>query len=453
MTGNLVSPLSAGGAGVRFELRAGAIMLSRMFRGGPPPVGPVFRIDQVSFQQRNNGYPLDDIVIAVGQAGQVPTARMQFQVKRSIRIADGDDEFRKFMAAAVQACDRHVGDAGIGRTLLGLVAGGPREGLSRLRELTELARSHRGQKEFESLFRPGVVSLPLRTMLNRVSDAVGRAAEYGSGSEAEVGQLTYRLLASLHVWHVLAEDDDDPDWRRELTELEGYADETGLTAATLMGGFQVLASSYAAEAASVTADRLQRDLQHQFGAATAAFSGFPRDEPGPQVGVAQQAEKASFAQLRQMWDSMPGAGAPANARGHGLEAFTAALFGTYFEIVGIRLQKLAGEVDVVRGHRNLDLFWANYPGDIWVECKNTEDPTPAAQVNVFLAKLMGSRSRLGFFVSVAGFTDDATEKLKSAARNPAFPLIVSVTRKDVTDFLAQNTEPSEFFKSLVRKFA
>jgi hypothetical protein len=424
-----------------------------MFRGGPPPVGPVLRIDQVSFQQRSNGYPLDDLVIALGQAGQVPTARMQFQVRRSIRITDGDDGFRKFTAAAVEVCDRHAGDIGTGRTLLGLAAGGPREDLSRLRELTEIARSHSGHEEFGSLFRPGVVGLPLRTMLGRVSDAVGRTAEYGSGSEAEVGQLTHRLLTSLHVWHVLAEDDDDPGWRRELTELEEHADETGLSAATLMGGFHVLTSSYAAEAASVTADRLRRDLQHQFGTASPAFSGPLRDEPVPRTVVAQPAEKVSFEQLRQMWDSMPGTGAPANARGHGLEAFTAALFGTYFEVVGIRLQKLAGEVDVVCGHRNLDLFWANYPGDIWVECKNTEDPTPAAQVNVFLAKLMGSRSRLGFFVSVAGFTDDAMEKLKSAARNPAFPLIVSVTRKDVTDFLTQNTEPSEFFKSLVRRFA
>ena len=98
MTGSLVSPLATGGAGVRFELRAGAVMLSLMLRGEPPPVGPFSRIDRVSFEQGNNGYPLDDIVLAAGSGEQAPVT-MQFQVKRNIRISDKDVAFCNFIAA------------------------------------------------------------------------------------------------------------------------------------------------------------------------------------------------------------------------------------------------------------------------------------------------------------------------------------------------------------------
>ena len=58
-----VSPESTAGAGTFFELRVGAIVLSRMIRGGVVPVGPQLGISEAGFQQRNAGYKPDDIVI------------------------------------------------------------------------------------------------------------------------------------------------------------------------------------------------------------------------------------------------------------------------------------------------------------------------------------------------------------------------------------------------------
>lgn len=157
--------------------------------------------------------------------------------------------------------------------------------------------------------------------------------------------------------------------------------------------------------------------------------------------------------LRESWEAMPRSGASADARGRGLEEFAVALLRTYFEVVSIRRRHQAGEVDVICENLNSDPFWVNYPGDIWVECKNTEARATTEQVNTFLGKLMASRSHLGFFFATAGFTRDAMDRLKSAASNRSVPLIAPISGQDIEDLLEQRPDLSRFFKAMIRKVA
>jgi hypothetical protein len=115
-----------------------------------------------------------------------------------------------------------------------------------------------------------------------------------------------------------------------------------------------------------------------------------REEPGSPREAAQLPEEASFAELLQAWEGMPRKGTSADSRGRALEKFAVTLLGTYFEVIEIRQRRQGGEVDVICENLNSDPFWANYPGDIWVECKNTDAKATLEQVNTFLGKLMGA---------------------------------------------------------------
>lgn len=164
-------------------------------------------------------------------------------------------------------------------------------------------------------------------------------------------------------------------------------------------------------------------------------------------------DDSPFGLLQALWEALPRSGASADARGRGLENFAVALLETYFEVVGIRQRHPAGEVDVICENMNFDPFWANYPGDIWVECKNTEDRATKGQVNEFLGKLMASRSHIGFFFSTSGFTKDAMDRVKAVASDRSAPLIAPISGQDIENLLAQRPDLPRFFKAMIRKVA
>jgi len=137
MGGQLTSPQATGGAGTIFEYRVAALMLSRMIRGAPAPVGfqlPVFR---VGFQQRNAGYPLDDIVAHALPRGGSPAPSIQFQVKKRIGITAHNHEFREVVAAALETWRLYEDEVQGGHLLLGLAAG---ESAANPADLDDLAR-------------------------------------------------------------------------------------------------------------------------------------------------------------------------------------------------------------------------------------------------------------------------------------------------------------------------
>jgi hypothetical protein len=164
-------------------------------------------------------------------------------------------------------------------------------------------------------------------------------------------------------------------------------------------------------------------------------------------------EPEAVKELIEHWRTMPRRGADPSARGRGLEEFSRVLLGSFFKIVQVRARHKVGEVDLVCEIIQNDPFWSSYGGDVWVECKNTEAKTTLAQVNTFIGKLMGSRWKLGFFLSVSGFSKDAMERLQNLGSNPAVPLIVPISGDDVDQFLVSGQEIGTTLKDWVRRVA
>lgn len=273
MTGQLASPQATGGAGMVFEYRVAAIMLSRLIRRATLPVGTQLPIFRVGFQQRNAGYAMDDIVAYALPRGNSPAPRIQFQAKKRIGLAAQDREFRKVMAAALETCREHAAEVEDGHLLLGLAVGEPTvdpAALDDLVYLTEMARADDDPEKFTLQLRKGVTREKRRVLYDTVSAVV--AAGAASDDVAVIDHLSHQILASLHVWHVLA-DDDGKDWRAELDGLSDIAARAGLAAPDLMDHLYNLAAFFDKHGGVVSAPHVQRQLLSLFGVDLALARG------------------------------------------------------------------------------------------------------------------------------------------------------------------------------------
>ncbi len=83
---NGTSPAAAGPAGSEFEVKVGSSYLLSMLADAPARGLPGSLIEQVSFQQGDDGYPMDDVILtARGSTGELAT--LEIQAKRSITFA------------------------------------------------------------------------------------------------------------------------------------------------------------------------------------------------------------------------------------------------------------------------------------------------------------------------------------------------------------------------------
>jgi len=260
MAEQLSSPLSTGGAGVIFEYRVAAIMFSRLLRGAHIPVGVQMPLARVALQQRNSGYPLDDIVAYAEPLGSAPS--IQIQVKRSLRVTSQDTEFIKVITAALGVCQTRAEDVRSGQLLLGLAARAPVADLEELAALAEMAQAHADPDGLQDLLREGITSSKLRARFEHVVSAVASTASTSDRKEAT--HLAHGILTGLHVWHVLA-GPDDRDWRLELDHLSGVASGTSKTAADLMDHLYVIAQEFGPRSGLVDRDHLHRVLLSRFG--------------------------------------------------------------------------------------------------------------------------------------------------------------------------------------------
>jgi hypothetical protein len=261
----LTSPQATGGAGTIFEYRVAAVMLSRLIRGASAPVGFQLPVTRVGFQQRNAGYPLDDIVAYALARGNSSAPRIQFQVKKRIGITAHNHEFREVVAAALETCRLHEDDVRRGNLLLGLAVGESAAlpgDFDDLAHLTGLARGHDAPEPFKLQLRKGLTRERRRVLFDNVSAAV--AAEAATSDAAVIDHLTHQFLLNLHVWHVFP-DDDGTDWRTELDALSDVAAQAGLTAPDLMAHLYNLASLFEKHGGLVSAPHVQRHLLGLFG--------------------------------------------------------------------------------------------------------------------------------------------------------------------------------------------
>jgi hypothetical protein len=265
MGGQLISPQATGGAGTIFEYRVAAVMLSRLIRAASAPVGFQVRMFRVGFQQRNAGYPLDDIVAHALPRDGSPALRIQFQVKKRIGITAHNREFREVIAAAIESCGAYADEVKRGDLLFGLAAGesaAQPADLDDLAHLTELARGNGALESFKRQLQKGATRERRRVLFDNVSAAV--AAEAATDDPTLIDRLTHEILLSLHVWHVFPEDDGG-DWRTELDALSGLAAQAGMAAPDLMAHLCNLAAFFEKHGGLLSASDVRRQMRSSFG--------------------------------------------------------------------------------------------------------------------------------------------------------------------------------------------
>lgn len=97
-----IPPAAAGPAGAEFEVKVGSSYLLSMLADAPARGLPGSTIEKVSFQQGDDGCPMDDVVVTTrGSSGE--TATLEIQAKRSITFAPKDPVFKKVMSQVVDS--------------------------------------------------------------------------------------------------------------------------------------------------------------------------------------------------------------------------------------------------------------------------------------------------------------------------------------------------------------
>lgn len=88
------SPASTGGAGPYFEQHVAAYWLALLLVRAIPPILHDCLVVEVDLQTEHLGWRTDDFLI-IGQNGSGQQRKLAGQVKRSITVSAGDDEFKK----------------------------------------------------------------------------------------------------------------------------------------------------------------------------------------------------------------------------------------------------------------------------------------------------------------------------------------------------------------------
>lgn len=113
-----VSPFSTGGGGVRFELLVAVHYLIKLLRQEVPRGMPDGVVQEVRFQQRNRGCPVDDVVVDC--KGSIGHKRLYLQVKHSIRFSNNE----QFIGVVEQAWKQvSSGDFNLDKDAVGLAIG------------------------------------------------------------------------------------------------------------------------------------------------------------------------------------------------------------------------------------------------------------------------------------------------------------------------------------------
>lgn len=171
--------------------------------------------------------------------------------------------------------------------------------------------------------------------------------------------------------------------------------------------------------------------------------------------VVGQSEKRStsnvYAELLAEMDASLCSSLTAQAKGKKFEEFAIHFFSQVFKIVDHDLNTEDGEIDLIAEIIRQDPFWAEFGGDVLIECKNWASHVPLKEVAAFTHKVSQKRVKLAFFISVSGFTADAIRTLKNQSSNTAAPLVVPMEISDIKDMLLRQELFEEFTKQQIRK--
>jgi len=173
--------------------------------------------------------------------------------------------------------------------------------------------------------------------------------------------------------------------------------------------------------------------------------------PEPLVERDEKYPEDDYAKLLNLWYRFSTPNLPPIRKGKSFEEFASVLFGHVFKVVSRNLNTENGEIDLVLEIVCPEPFWIEFGGDALVECKNWTSRIPLKEVGSFCHKVAQARVKLGFIVSVSGFTDDAIRALQNLASNVNAPLVVPISGDGLKKLIRRRGQFDEFFKDKIRE--
>ncbi|MFC8045350.1 hypothetical protein [Nocardia sp. NPDC057353] len=209
-----LNPYSGGGGGSTFAHYVATLYVARMILGQGCLETDDLPVRQVHFQVAEHA--VDDLLV-VGQSGD-DEIRVMIAARRAPNFVRSHSKTRALVASLVAEAEQTEGQD---RTRIAVAVAGWTSAYDRLQELAVLSRENLMEEEsfYRQIHTPGRRNQALRTRYKHLSDLIrdGRAS---APSEAEVRQLTWRLLRRLWIIQFRVEVANERDWSDVSNDLE-----------------------------------------------------------------------------------------------------------------------------------------------------------------------------------------------------------------------------------------
>ena len=247
-----ISPYATGGGGVTLERRVAVLYLAQMLVGSTSNELDGRRVERVAFQQAP-ARDVDDLVVMSRRDDGTDALELDIAVRRAPTFTVSDKHTEKLIGDLLAALDDSP-EEGLTRRLAICVAG-PQNAAQQVSNLATMARSQSSPSEFFELVRtPSRFRQTLRSRLEHFADLVtANLVAVGVDTSAEATEAaTWQLLRHLTILMPRLEAPDETDWSALLSQLEPWAREQTVVAATaLRDRLESLAAAYSPAAANV----------------------------------------------------------------------------------------------------------------------------------------------------------------------------------------------------------
>lgn len=140
-------------------------------------------------------------------------------------------------------------------------------------------------------------------------------------------------------------------------------------------------------------------------------------------------------------------------KGRLFEEFTELIFtsNNYLEISDKNYKTGDEEIDLIILNKTKNNFWSSFGAMLFVECKNWSKSVGTKEVRDFETKLRNHSgvTKLGFFVSINGFTSEVKNHLKRIGREDYHITLISKT--EIEDYLNSDHRYFDWLEKNVRK--
>jgi hypothetical protein len=256
------SPYSTGGGGVTFERRVAASYLAALLTSDSPAGLDGRRVVQVAFQQAPTEAVDDLVILAQRNDEGSPSFTVAVGIRRHPLVTPSDQDTQKLLTDYIRSLIK-AEKVGSDQEYF-LVVAGPQAPAGQLATLASLARTSTEDAFYPLVAEPGRFERAIRTRLNHFLVLVTAALSSLSLPHTEVNSRStaWRLLRRLTVLQPRNEAPDLTDWEQLINALQDPARGGNLDAArALRDRLEVLAGTYAPQAATVNQMTLLRDVR------------------------------------------------------------------------------------------------------------------------------------------------------------------------------------------------